>query len=116
MSRRQAAERFGVPRQTFSFWNQYDLSSFVGADPGVLGVGAGVVYNSKFYAALNNAVVVPGSARVDGAIFVKLTENISGQLNVENIAGAYYYAAAHNNNNIMPGAPRAAYLTVNAKF
>lgn len=105
-----------VPRDTFSFWNKYDVSEFVGAGPGVLGVGAGVIYNSKFYAAADNVVIVPGSARVDGAIFVKLSENVSGQLNVENIAGAYYYASAHNNNNIMPGPPRAAYLTVNAKF
>jgi len=28
----------------------------------------------------------------------------------------YYYASAHNNNNIMPGAPRSAYVTVNARF
>lgn len=105
-----------VPRDTFSFWNKYDVSSLLGAGPGVLGVGAGVVYNSRFYAALDNAVVVPSSARVDGALFLKLTENVSGQLNVENIAGAHYFASAHNNNNIMPGAPRTAYVTVNAKF
>ena len=105
-----------VPRNTFSFWNRYDLSSFFGAGPGVLGVGAGVVYASSFFPALDNRVVVPGYARVDGALFVKLSENVTGQLNVENVTGAFYYASAHNNNNIMPGAPRSAYLTVNARF
>jgi catecholate siderophore receptor len=105
-----------VPRNTFSLWNKYDISSFFDAGPGVLGVGAGVVYNSKFYPAIDNFVVVPGYARVDGAVFVKLSENVSGQLNVENLAGARYYASAHNNNNIMPGAPRSAYVTLNARF
>jgi len=107
-----------VPRDTFSFWNKYDFSSHVGADPGVLGAGLGVVYNSKFMPALdlNGTVIIPGYARVDGAVFVKLTENISGQLNVENVLGARYFASAHNNNNIMPGAPRSAYVTVTARF
>jgi catecholate siderophore receptor len=105
-----------VPRNTFSLWNKYDISSFFDAGPGVLGVGAGVVYNSKFYPAIDNFVVVPGYARVDGAVFVRLSENVSGQLNVENLAGARYYASAHNNNNIMPGAPRSAYVTLNARF
>ncbi|MGJ0397131.1 MAG: TonB-dependent siderophore receptor [Methylocystis sp.] len=105
-----------VPRNTFSLWNKYDISNFFDAGPGVLGVGAGVVYNAKFYAAIDNFVVVPGYARVDGALFVKLSENVSGQLNVENLAGARYYVFAHNNNNITPGAPRSAYVTLNARF
>lgn len=105
-----------VPQNTFSFWNKYDVSSFLGLAPGVLGLGSGVIYNSKFFAALDNAVVIPGYARWDGAVYVKITDNISGQVNVENILGAYYYASAHNNNNIMPGAPRTAYVTINAKF
>jgi catecholate siderophore receptor len=105
-----------VPQNTFSFWNKYDVSSLIGLAPGVLGFGSGVIYSSKFFAALDNAVVIPGYARWDGAVYLKLTENISGQVNVENILGAYYYASAHNNNNIMPGAPRSAYVTVNAKF
>jgi catecholate siderophore receptor len=105
-----------VPQNTFSFWNKYDVSSFLGLAPGVLGVGSGVIYNSRFYAALDNAVVIPGYARWDGAVYLKVSENISGQVNVENILGSFYYASAHNNNNIMPGAPRSAYVTVNAKF
>jgi len=105
-----------VPLDTFSFWNKYDVSSLVDAGPGVLGVGLGVVYKAKFYPELDNAVIVPGYARVDGALFLKLTEKISARLNVENIAGAHYYASASGNNNIMPGAPRSAFVTLTAKF
>ncbi|MGJ0505742.1 MAG: TonB-dependent receptor [Methylocystis sp.] len=105
-----------VPRNTFSFWNRYDVSSVFDAEPGVLGVGAGVVYNAKFYAAIDNAVIVPGYARVDAAAYLKLSKTVTAQLNIENLLGANYYAGATNNNNIMPGAPRSAFVTVNAKF
>ena len=105
-----------VPRDTFSFWNRYDITP-------MFGVGAGVVHNASFYAAIDNAVIVPGYTRVDGAVFFNpgknffgLGEEMSAQVNIENILGATYYAAAHNNNNIMPGAPRSAYVTVSAKF
>ena len=80
------------------------------------GVGLGVVYNAKFYPEIDNAVIVPGYARVDGALYVKLSEKVSAQLNVENLAGAHYYVAASADNNIMPGAPRSAFITVRAKF
>lgn len=105
-----------VPRDTFSFWNKYDVSSIFDTAPGVLGLGAGVIYNAKFYPAVDNAVVVPGYARVDAAAYWKITDKITAQLNVENLLGARYYAAATNNNNIMSGAPRSAWVTLNAKF
>jgi catecholate siderophore receptor len=105
-----------VPKDTFSFWSKYDVTP-------MLGVGAGVVHNAKFYAAIDNAVIIPGYTRVDGAVFLNPGKNFFGygeelsvQVNVENLLGATYYAAAHNNNNIMPGAPRSAYVTINAKY
>nr|WP_255608314.1 TonB-dependent siderophore receptor [Methylosinus sp. Sm6] len=105
-----------VPRDTFSFWNRYDITP-------MFGVGAGVVHNSRFYPTIDNAVIVPGYTRVDGAVFFNpgknffgLGEEISAQVNIENILGATYYASAHNNNNIMPGAPRSAYVTINARY
>jgi len=105
-----------VPRDTFSFWNKYDVSSLLDERPGVFGLGAGVIYNAKFYAAIDNAVVVPGYARVDAAAYWKITDKIAAQVNIENLLGARYFVAATNNNNIMPGAPRSAFVTVNAKF
>ncbi len=105
-----------VPQNTFSFWNKYDVSSLIGLAPGVLGLGTGVIYNSKFYAALDNAVVIPGYARWDGAVYVKLSENVSGQVNVEKHSRLVLLRLRHNNNNIMPGAPRSAFVTINAKF
>jgi catecholate siderophore receptor len=40
----------------------------------VFGIGAGVIYNAKFYAALDNTVIVPGYTRDDGGLFFKVNE------------------------------------------
>lgn len=105
-----------VPFNMFNCWNKYDFSNLLEQKKETLGLGVGVIYNTKQFAALDNAVIVPGYVRVDGAAYFKVTENITGQVNLENILGANYYVSAHNNNNITPGSPRAAYLTMNAKF
>ena len=61
-------------------------------------------------------MIVPGYTRVDGGLFFKVNEKISGQVNIENLLGARYYISASNNNNVMPGSPRTACPTLNAKF
>lgn len=105
-----------VPRDTFSFWNRYDFTP-------ILGAGVGVVHNAKFFSAIDNAVVISGYTRVDGAVFFNFGKNVfsygeelSAQVNIENVLGEHYFISAQNNNNISPGAPRAVYVTINAKL
>jgi catecholate siderophore receptor len=98
-----------VPRHSFSLWSRYDFAPKVGA-------GLGVIARSKSYASVSNAVTLPGYARVDGAIFYKVSRNIEAQINVENIFGADYFATAHSDNNIAPGAPRNAKATLRFGF
>lgn len=105
-----------VPFNMFNAWNKYDFSTMLGQKRDSFGLGAGVIYNTQQYASLDNAVIVPGYVRVDGAAYFKITDNLSGQVNVENLLGANYYVSAHNNNNITPGSPRAAFVTLNGKF
>jgi catecholate siderophore receptor len=95
-----------VPRHTFSLWNRYDVSK-------TLGVGLGVVARSKSYASISNQVKLPGYARVDGALYYRLTSGVEAQVNVENIFGADYFPTAHNDNNIASGAPRTIRATLN---
>ena len=59
---------------------------------------------------------LPAYTRIDAALFVKLTDKINAQINVENIGNVTYFPNAHNDNNISPGAPRNARLTITAKF
>ena len=60
------------------------MSSLFDAGPGVLGAGIGVVYNAKFYPEINNAVIEPSYPRVDGALYVKLSEKVSANPNASN--------------------------------
>ncbi len=98
-----------VPRHSLSLWTRYDVTQ-------ALGIGVGAVARSSSYASLSNQVKLPGYARVDAALFYKLTRGVAAQLNVENLLGADYFPAAHNDNNIAPGAPRSAKATVKFGF
>ncbi len=98
-----------LPRHTFSLWNRYDIDAKWGA-------GLGVVASSSFFPSADNAVTVPGFARVDAAIHYAVTPDVRLQLNVENLFDREYFASAHSNNNIMPGSPRALRVSVNASY
>jgi catecholate siderophore receptor len=98
-----------VPRHQFSLWNRYDLS-------GRLGFGLGLVAASKSYASIGNQVTLPGYARVDAALFLKIADGVEAQVNVENLLGADYFPTAHNDNNIAPGAPTTARATLRFRF
>ncbi|GLC28014.1 TonB-dependent siderophore receptor [Roseisolibacter agri] len=98
-----------VPRETFSLWNRVRVAP-------ILSAGLGVVQQAKMYAAIDNAVTLPGFTRVDGALFLSLGAHARAQLNVENLLDARYYATSHGNNNIMPGAPRTLRLTLSTGF
>lgn len=98
-----------VPRHSFSMWSRYSFSPKFAA-------GLGLIARSNSYASISNAVKLAGYARVDGALFYKLTRDIEAQLNVENILGADYFSTAHSDNNIAPGAPRNAKATIRFGF
>ena len=98
-----------VPKLQASLWSRYDFTPRIGA-------GLGVSHQSKRFASISNAVVLPAYTRVDAAGFFDLTDAIELQLNVENLLGKDYYATAHNDNNITPGTPRTARATVRFGF
>jgi catecholate siderophore receptor len=98
-----------VPRHTFSFWNQYQASKRVG-------LGLGVVSRSNMFAAIDNTVVLPGYARIDGAVFYSVTERIRLQGNAENLFDRRYILNADNNTNISPGSTRAIRIALIARF
>ena len=59
---------------------------------------------------------MPAYTRVDAAMFYNVAENVSLQLNVENLFDADYYPASHTDNNIQPGEPLNATLGVRLNF
>ncbi len=98
-----------VPNNVYSLWNRYQFLPWFGA-------GLGIIHQDSSFASLDNAVELPSFTRVDAAFYFDFNENWAAQINVENVFDEEYFASAHNNNNISPGAPRAAYVTVKAKF
>ena len=98
-----------MPRHTLSLWNRYDVTP-------QFGVGAGLIHQSGSFATIGNTVRLPAWTRIDAALYYDVSDRLSLQLNVENLANADYVPLAHNDNNITPGAPRNARVTVNYRF
>ena len=98
-----------LPEHTFSVWNRYDFDSAWGA-------ALGLIHQGSRYTTTSNAVSMNGYARVDAALYYKLNENWSAQLNVENITDNYYYEFGHNDTNITPSAPRAVRFSITTNF
>ena len=97
------------PETSVGLWNRYDFTDR-------WGVALGASYRSESFASISNAVTLKSYARYDGAVYYKFDERFSAQLNVENLFDKIYYPSAHSDSNISPGAPRAAYVTLNFKF
>ena len=98
-----------VPHHTFSLWNNYRVHPR-------LGLGLGLIHRSDMFAAIDNAVVLPGYTRADAAVFFSITEKWRVQANFQNVFDNTYYVNADGNNNISPGAPRGARLALIARF
>ncbi|HYR10101.1 MAG TPA: TonB-dependent siderophore receptor [Longimicrobium sp.] len=97
-----------VPRRTVSMWNRVQVLPS-------LGLGLGVLHQTRMFAAIDNAVTLPGFTRFDGAVFVRITPLLNAQVNVENLFDERYYATSHGNNNILPGAPRTVRLSLTTR-
>ncbi|HLA13407.1 MAG TPA: TonB-dependent siderophore receptor [Gemmatimonadaceae bacterium] len=98
-----------VPTSTLSLWSKHQLSSWLGA-------GLGVVHQTEMYAAIDNAVILPGFTRFDAGIFARMGSHLRAQMNLENLFNERYYPLAHNNNNITPGSPRTVRLSLTTGF
>ena len=98
-----------VPRHTFSLWNRYDFTSW-------LGVGLGIVTRSAMYTSVSNQVVLPGYTRLDAALYARLDRRLRFQVNVENMVNTHYFLTASNDQNISPGSPAAVRGTMILDF
>ena len=103
------AELAQLPKHSFSLWNKYELSPR-------WGVGVGLIHRTEMFTSTDNLVVLPGYTRVDGGLFMNVTEHVRAQINVENLLDEEYFLSAHSNTNITPGSPRAVRLTVTTRF
>ncbi len=105
-----------VSRNVVSLWNRYDFTPQFGSYIPKLGLGLGIIHQSAYFAAADNAVRIPSFTRLDAAAFWDITPQYRAQVNVENLNRARYYPVADNNNNISPGAPFAVRAALTVRF
>lgn len=98
-----------VPEHSASVWNKVRVTDRID-------LGAGVVWQDDRYASISNAVILPSFTRIDAAAYYQLSDDLTLQLNLENLTGETYAVSSHNDNNIMLGAPLTAKLTLIARF
>lgn len=98
-----------VPHHSFSLWNNYKVHPR-------LALGLGLINRSDMFAAVDNAVILPGYTRADAAVFFSITEKWRLQANLQNLFGTQYYLNADGNNNISPGASRGGRVALIARF
>ncbi|MEK6541973.1 MAG: TonB-dependent siderophore receptor [Pseudomonadota bacterium] len=98
-----------LPRDQVTLWNRYQVTD-------QFGVGLGLYHQSSQFASISHATRLPGYTRIDGALYVDISDAISAQLNVENILDETTFPNAHNDNNISTGAPRSARVTLNFRY
>lgn len=98
-----------VPRHQLTLWNHVEVTP-------ALGFGLGLYHQSRSFASISNAVVLPAYTRIDAAVYYKLSDHFELQANVENLTDETYFPTAHNDNNISTGGPIAGRLTLRARF
>lgn len=98
-----------TPRHTFTLWSRHDLT-------GRFGVAGGVTYAAESFAAISNATRLPGYTRLDAALYLRLTDHVEAQVNLENLTNVAYFPTAHTDNNITTGAPINAAFRLRAVF
>lgn len=98
-----------LPEHMLTLWNQYQVAED-------WKVALGVIYQSEQYASLSNAIELPDFWRVDAAVYYDYSEDLSLQLNVENVFDEDYFPSAHNDNNISTGEPVNARISMQYRF
>ncbi|UYF98623.1 TonB-dependent siderophore receptor [Halomonas sp. GD1P12] len=101
-----------MPQNVVNLWTQYD---FAGEALGGLRVGAGMTAMSDFNS--SSGVEAPGYAVFDAMIGYDFNDNVSGQLNFNNIFDREYYNRVGGVNTFnMPGAPANVMATLSYDF
>ncbi|MES2568900.1 MAG: TonB-dependent siderophore receptor [Verrucomicrobiota bacterium] len=97
-----------TPQNSFSLWTTYQL-------PWNIQIGAGAQYVDSRFANATNTREAPGYWNFDAMVRYAVTENISVQFNVYNLADEKYIDRI-GGGHFVPGAGRSATATVSFRF
>lgn len=103
-----------VPRNAFSIWTTYDLTSHFATLPGKLEVGGGVVYRDEYFTTSANTYQIPATFSLDAFLSYEF-DRYRIALNGYNLTNNLNYDAGFSSRAIV-GQGRAGTISVSAKF
>lgn len=98
-----------LPENTFSLWNNFQVTE-------KFGVGLGMTYQDESFINNSNSAVLPSYTRFDAAAYYQVSEDISLQVNVENLTDKLYFPNSHSTHQATVAEPFNARFALNVKF
>jgi len=99
-----------IPEQTASLWATYQVNDNFGLGFGITHQGESNIKNDK------PGLILPDYTRVDFAAYYDISEDLSLQLNVENITDELYFPHSHSTHQASVGEPLNARFSLRRKF
>ncbi|ERL46733.1 ABC-2 transporter component protein [Candidatus Micropelagos thuwalensis] len=104
----------GVPREipeySFSLWSTYQVNE-------KLGIGLGVTHQGESNIKNNSATpILPDYTRLDLAAYYDIDEDMTLQLNIENLTDELYFPHAHSTHQASVGEPLNARVSIRRNF
>jgi catecholate siderophore receptor len=98
-----------LPEHMASVWNRFALNEQIG-------FGLGLTYQGDSFVNNSNTAVLPAYTRVDAAAYYTISDDLSLQLNIENLTDIAYFPTSHSTHQVTVGAPVNATLTLRGRF
>ncbi len=98
-----------LPEHMVSLWSKYQLTDR-------FGLGVGMTYQDESFINNGNTAILPRYTRFDAAAFYDVSDDLSLQINIENLTDTTYYPNAHSTHQASVGAPLNARFTVSGRF
>ncbi|NVK54963.1 MAG: TonB-dependent siderophore receptor [Alteromonadaceae bacterium] len=98
-----------LPDNTFSVWSTYQLSD-------AFGVGLGATYQDESFIDNGNTAVLPSYTRIDASAYYDIRDDLSVQVNIENLTDELYFPNAHATHQVTVAPPINAMVTLVGTF
>ena len=99
-----------IPEYTASLWATYEVNDRFGIGFGVTAEGESNIKNDK------PGLILPDYTRVDFAAYYDLADDLSIQLNVENVTDELYFPHSHSTHQASVGEPLNARISLRKTF
>ena len=99
-----------IPEQTASLWATYEVNDQFGIGLGITHQGESNIKNDK------PGLILPDYTRVDFAAYYGLADDLSVQLNVENLTDELYFPHSHSTHQASVGEPLNARVSLRKRF